>query len=146
MTAHHVAKSAGRALGLLIAKSKAYGGLLFSAFRKVYESIVLPVIHYGSSIWGIVENKGINAIHNKACRNFLGVGKYTANAAIQGDIGLSPPIVDQWGAIARQWCRFVNMDRNRINKTIFMWAYRYAMNNCKNLVWRCIQYFRNSLL
>ena len=66
-------KSAGRALGLLIAKSKAYCGLPISAFKKLYENKVLPVIHYGSSICGSVEHKSINAIHNKACRYFLGV-------------------------------------------------------------------------
>ena len=51
-TAKAVAKSANRALGLIIAKSKAFGGLPYDAFYKLYESIVCPVIMYGAPIWG----------------------------------------------------------------------------------------------
>lgn len=143
LTAKHVAKSAHRALGALIAKSKAYGGLPFRVFKKLYESLVLPVIHYCSSLWGVKEYSCINAVHNKACRYFLGVRKYTANAAVQGDTGLHPPIVDQWTAIGRHWCRVVNMDVNRLNKKVFMWAYRHATNaKCKNWVWNVVKYFK----
>jgi hypothetical protein len=53
VTAECVAKSASRALGLLITKSKAYGGMPFTCFKKMYECLVLPVIHYGSAVWAI---------------------------------------------------------------------------------------------
>jgi hypothetical protein len=37
---------------------------------------------------------------------FWGVGKYTPNAAILGDMGWKPIFVKQWGAVTRQFCRF----------------------------------------
>ena len=67
VTADHVAKSASRALGLFIAKFKAFGGMPFVSYRKLYHSLVLPVIHYGSAIWGHQQFLSINAVHNKAC-------------------------------------------------------------------------------
>ena len=70
VTADHVAKAASRALGLLIAKSKAMGGIPYNCFKKLYESIVLSVIHYGSAVWGQNQFTSINAIHNRACRHF----------------------------------------------------------------------------
>jgi hypothetical protein len=106
---------------LLIAKSKAYGGMPFSCFKKLYDSLVMSVINYGSAIWGHKEYSSINAVHNKACRYYLGVGKYTPNAAVQDDVGLLPPIVHQWVNIARNWCRCVNMTRIRLNRKIFVW-------------------------
>ena len=51
-TAKAVAKSANRALGLIIAKSKAFGGLPYDVFYKLYKSIVCPVIMYGAPICG----------------------------------------------------------------------------------------------
>ena len=51
-TAKAVAKAANRALGLIIAKSKAFGGLPYDVFNKLYESNVCPVIMYGAPIWG----------------------------------------------------------------------------------------------
>ena len=116
VTAEIVAKSANRALGLLIAKCKAAGGIPFNCFERLYKSMVLPVIHYGSSIWGHNSYSSIDAVHNRACRFILGVGKYTPTAAILGDSGLTPPVIDQWIEITRSWCRSFYMDSARLNR------------------------------
>ena len=50
--AKSVAKSASRALEFLICKDKALGGMPFECFTKCYNSLVQPVIDYGSSVWG----------------------------------------------------------------------------------------------
>ncbi|KAH3843670.1 hypothetical protein DPMN_117197 [Dreissena polymorpha] len=39
--------------------------------------MVWPTISYGAAILGIQEFTCINAVHYKACRFFLGVGRYT---------------------------------------------------------------------
>ena len=57
----------------------------------------------------------------------LEVGKYTPNTAVMGDTGLFPPFIEQWCCITRTWCKNVNMDSNRLNKKIFLWAHRFAM-------------------
>ena len=48
----HVANSAGRALGLVIAKFKSAGGLPFSTFTKLYDIMVWSIIDYGALVWG----------------------------------------------------------------------------------------------
>ena len=50
-----VAQSAGRALGLIIAKSKAYGGIPYECFTKLYNALVIPMFNYGADIWGTRE-------------------------------------------------------------------------------------------
>ena len=50
--AKSVAKSASRAQGFLIRKDTALGGMPFECFTKCYNSLVRPVIDYGSSVWG----------------------------------------------------------------------------------------------
>ena len=49
VTAEAIAKSANRALGLLIAKSKCLGGLPYNCFSKLYEITVIPIVRYGTS-------------------------------------------------------------------------------------------------
>lgn len=88
-----VAKSASRALGLLIAKSKANGGFEFSIFTKLFDTLVMSVIEYGASIWGAREFTCINAIKNRAMRFFMGVGKYTPNLSLYGDTGWMPCLI-----------------------------------------------------
>ena len=119
----------------------------FSCFQKLYDAIVLPVINYGAAIWGHSQYSSVNAVHNKACRFYLGVGRYTPSAAVQGDIGWLPPFAHQWIAITRNWCRVKNMADHRLNKKVMKWAVQYATNTkCKNSIWKTITYFKENSL
>ena len=117
-----VANSASRALELVIYKCKLNGGLPFKCFTKLYDSLVWPIIEYGSSIWGATKRSCIEAVQNRACRYYLRVGKYTPNLAVHGDIGWIPTQVKQWKSLGRLWCIFKDMSQNRINKRIFQWS------------------------
>jgi hypothetical protein len=87
VTERVVAQSASRALGLLIAKFKLVGGVPHSIFTKLYVSAVWPVIAFGASLRGHKSYPCINAVHNRAMRFFLGVGKYAPNVTVSGDMG-----------------------------------------------------------
>ena len=73
--AKSVAKSASRALGFLICKDKALGRMPFECFTKCYNSLVQPVIDYGSSVWGTNGYSCVETVQYRACRYFLGLGK-----------------------------------------------------------------------
>ena len=122
VTSKCVAQSAGRALGLLIAKFKNAGGLPYEVYTKLYNACVIPVISYGAAIWGTKQFSSINAVHNRAMRFFLGTGKYTPNVAVQGEMGWKPINIDQWKAICNHWSRCFNYDSSRLNKAVFNWT------------------------
>ena len=132
MTAKLVAQSASRALGLLIAKCKSAGGMPYDVFTKLYDSMVWPVIAYGAAVWGDKTYSCINAVQNRAMRFFLGVGKYTSNAAVSGDMGWSQPALRQWKSVLLQWHRFVKMSNTGLNCRIFSWCRRKGSISCKN--------------
>ena len=71
----------------------------------------------------------INAIQLRACRIFLGVGRYTCNAAVMGAMGWIPIYHTQWKIISRQWCKLINMEHNRMNKKLFAWADDVSLKN-----------------
>ena len=60
----------------------------------------------------------IDAVQNRACCYFLGLGRYAPNAAINGDMGWLSPEHSQWMCIIRKWCRLVNMDKSLLAKKI----------------------------
>ena len=91
-----------RALGLLIAKCKSAGGMPYDVFTKLYDSMVWPVIANGAAVWGDKTYSCTNAVQNRAMRFFLRVGKYTANAALSGDMGWSRPASRQWKSVLLQ--------------------------------------------
>lgn len=47
-TARHVGKASNRALGLIIAKDKAFGGLPLKSFTKLFDTMAWSAIGYGS--------------------------------------------------------------------------------------------------
>jgi hypothetical protein len=132
LTAKAVAQRASRALGLVIAKCKLIGGVPYNVFTHLYDSIVWPVINYGASIWGQKSYSCINAVHYRAMRFFLGVGRYTPNSAVAGDMGWTSPNVKQWKSVCLHWSRLSIMDNDRVNKKIALWANAVSGRSCKN--------------
>ena len=115
-------QSANRALGLLIDKSKAFGDLQYEPYTKLYDAIVVPIISYGAVIWATQSYACINAVQHRAARYFLNVGRYTPNAAVNGDIGWAPMVTKCWKSVLTFWCRCVSMNFSRLNGTVFRWA------------------------
>ena len=138
LMAKMVAQSATRALGLLIAKSKVTGGMPYDVFTQLYNSLVQPVIDYGAAVWGTREYTCVKSVQYKACRYFLGTGKYTPNTAVEGEMAWTFPQQKIDICVTRLWCRLMNMDQQRINKRIFMWSNE---QNVKNWNWRVKQMF-----
>ncbi len=86
-----VVKAAGRALGLLIGKVKSYGGVPYDCYTKLYNALDQPIIDYGASISGTKEYTCVAGLQHRDCRFFMGMGKYTPNCAVQGDMGWPLP-------------------------------------------------------
>ena len=85
---------------------------LGGVWRFMIQMITKTVWKYGdvnSKIWGHREFTCIEAVHNLMYQYFLGVNKYTPNAAVGGDMGVKVPWQHQNIEIARQWCRFSNI-------------------------------------
>ena len=47
-----VAQSASRALGLLISKDKAFGGMPYTCYTKCFDATVQSIIDYSAALWG----------------------------------------------------------------------------------------------
>ena len=134
--AKHVAKSASRALSLLVTKFKSCGGLAFRTYSKLFENTVMGIINYGAAVWGTKEYRCINSIQLKAARFFLGVGRYTPNSGVLEDIGWDPVLAKQWKAVMNQWSRMKSMSDQRLNYKIFAWSERSVGRSCKNWHYR----------
>ncbi|XP_053391650.1 uncharacterized protein LOC128554398 [Mercenaria mercenaria] len=139
--AKHVAKSANRALGLLISKYKLFGGLPFSTYSKLYEATVWSTISYGAAIWGDRQFSCISAIQNRAARFFMGVGKYTPNVAVNGDIGWVDVYIKQLSSVLSQWYRIRSMSSSRLNYKIYQWSVSQINTSCKNWSFRLRKLF-----
>jgi len=116
------------------------GGVPCNVDSKLYDSVVWPVINYSAPLWGARTYSCINAVHNRAQRFFLGVGKYTPNDGISGDMGWIPPQVRQWKSVTLYWSRLSYMNSTRVNKRIALWVASKSNRLCKNWVFAIKQF------
>ena len=65
-------------------------------------------------------------------RFFLGVGKYTPNDAVSGEMAWKSTVVRHWKCVRLYWSKLAAMNNNRLNKRISLWAFEKAGRSCKN--------------
>ena len=78
---------------------KAYYSLL-SLFDKIkltvktklhlIDTMVVPILLYGSEVWGVYNFKECDKLHIKFCKYSLGVRQQTPNMAVYGELGRVP--------------------------------------------------------
>ena len=124
-----LAKGGGRALGSIISKIHNLKDFGFSSYEKLYNSCVVPILDYCSSVWGFKQYQTIDNIQHRALRYFLGVHRFTPILAMYGDSGWIPCIYRRWGNSLRLWNRLINMDDSRLTKQVFNYDYNVCKNN-----------------
>ena len=67
---------------------------------------------------------------------FLGVGRYTSIAAVNGDMSWDSVYQQQWRNVMNQWCRIQLMDHNRLNYKIYQWSVSQGNPQRKNWSYR----------
>ena len=102
-TAKTLSAAGGRALGKLYATYKKFDGLGYKTFTKLFECLVDSVTNYCSGIWGTKNYSFPDTIQNRAIRMYLGVHKFAANKAINGDFGWISQFTKRKICVFRYW-------------------------------------------
>jgi hypothetical protein len=87
-------------------------------FLKLFDSLVKPVLLYGSEIWGASINSGNNPINkftNKFYRTLLGVPRNTSNAGIHAELGRFPIHINAHQSMVRYWFRLITLPMDRLS-------------------------------
>ena len=95
---------------------KAYHNLI-AVFNKVkldiktkfylFDSLIVPILLYGSEIWGVYEFKEIDKLHIKFCKRILGVSNQTPNLAVLGELGRFPLYVIAKERSLKFWLKII---------------------------------------
>ena len=57
---------------------------------KIFDSLVVPILCYGSEVWGYEYHREIGQVHVNFCKLVLGVGKYASNSSVLSECGRLP--------------------------------------------------------
>ncbi len=127
-----LSNAAGRALGGMINKYKSMGEMGYRTYSKLFDSLVCPVMDYGSSIWGGKSYDSLNSVFNRAQRFFTGVHRLCPIDGFTGDMAW-PSNRIRWKLEAlRLLNRLVKTDKDRLVYKIFRWDMTCHENSNKS--------------
>ena len=124
-----LADSGGRALGGIITKFRSLKDTGYKTYTKLFDTGVVPVLNYGSEIWGYGRFEKCDYIMNRAMRFFLGVHKFAPTCGVQGDMGWLSMKYRRYIKILKFWNRLIKMDDSRLTKRVFLFYYDRPGNN-----------------
>ena len=82
------------------------------AFFKIFDSLVVPILCYGSEVWGYEYQRKIEQVHINFCKSVLGVGKYASNSPVLGECGRLPLATRCYRRFIKYWLKILKMDHD----------------------------------
>jgi hypothetical protein len=92
-------------------------------FLKIFDAQVLPVIMYGSEIWGFQQFDAVEKIQIYACKKILNVGQQTPNKMVSGDLGRFPLYIQTAVRCIKYWLRVVALPDEKLPKRVYNMMY-----------------------
>ena len=120
------------------------GNVPRNVFFKMYDAQILPILMYGSELWGFQQFAVIKKAHMFACKRFLNVSVQTPNKMIYGDLGRYPIFITSAVRCVKYWLRITNLPDERLPKKAYnmllylqdlgkkTWAYHVKELLCRN--------------
>ena len=102
-----------------------FGGISHNIYTKLYNSMVEPVLMYGSGIWGTKSYNVINYLFKiRIVNTFYLLEKNTSNISTRGDMGWLSCVSKQRISCVRLLCKLIRMEETRTASKIWRWTSR----------------------
>ena len=103
-----IAQQANRAMCVLRDVKYKCGQIPLSVSFELFDKMILPILLYGSEVWGYEFRKDIENVHVKFCRYILGVSSRAPTCAVLGEwCGRMPLYVMYIYRCVKYWIRIV---------------------------------------
>ena len=86
---------------------------------KIYDAQVLPILMYGSELWGFQQFAVIEKAHMFARKRFLNAGVQTPNKMIYGKLGRCPMFVTSAIRCIKYWLQIINLSDEKLPKKAY---------------------------
>ena len=87
---------------------------------KLFDTLVSPILNFGSEIWGMYNATDIELVHTKFLRFILGVKKSTNLSALYGELGRIPLSVCRKIDMIKYWVKILQQDDTSLLKKAYV--------------------------
>ena len=115
----------------LMAKARQLN-LPVDTFVELLEKLVIPILLYGSEIWGYEDPKQLQVMLNHTLRRYLRLHKTTPSCMLIGELGLKE--VSQYieNRMLNFWYKIVTGDEDKITSILYKWLLDLYNQNITN--------------
>ena len=91
----------------------------FYASYNMFLKCVVPVLTYGSEVWGTQVHHSIEGVHLKFCKKQLGVGSNTPSDAVLGECGSFPLYIKCHTNVIKYWLKIISLEEHSLVKACY---------------------------
>ncbi|CAL4122579.1 unnamed protein product, partial [Meganyctiphanes norvegica] len=88
---------------------------------ELFERLIIPILLYGSEIWGFECPKQLQAMFNKTMRKFLKLHKFTPMCMINGELGLKDISEYIENRMMNFWYNIATGIENKVSSVLYKW-------------------------
>ena len=115
----NLAIQAGRSIMSMLKMQHSVGYFEFSELFKLFDTMIKPILLYGSEIWGFEVSDTIENVQNTFCKRFLKLPRNTFHEVARGECGRYPLYVDYYCRCIRYWIKLIRMSSTRYPKKCY---------------------------
>ena len=136
----HVVEQAKKAMYSLFYKIR-NADLPIDLSLKLFDHTVLPILTYGSEIFGFENLDMIESVHNEFLRKLLKARKGTPIYMLHGELGRHPVAMTIKSRMIGFWTRLINGNTNKLSYRI----YQYMLSHDNNLRFKWLAHIKHTL-
>jgi hypothetical protein len=101
----------------------------------LFDTMVMPILLYGSEIWGYCNIEIIERVHLRFCKILLKLQKSTTNVMVYGELGRYPLSLCIKVRMVCFWHKLVNDNSSKLSSTMYKLLYKRYSNNTNVSKW-----------
>ena len=101
----------------------------------LFEKTVVPILLYGSEVWGFCDLQQIEIFYRKFLKNVLRLNKSTPNCMIYGEVGKLPLKITVYSRMINYWFRLLGGKQSKLSSIMYRLLYTLDNNNIFTSPW-----------
>ena len=106
---HNLAVQARKSIISMLKLQSSVGYFGYPELFKLFDTMIKPILLYGSEIWGFEISDTIENVQDNFCKRFLKLPKNTFHEIARGECGRYPLYVDYYCRCIKYWIRLTRM-------------------------------------
>jgi len=121
-----LAQQAWKVVQILQSESFNLFKLPYNVLFRIFDVKIMPILLYGSEVWGFHPSPDVDLVHDRFCKLVLGLRRKSPNIVARGEVGRFSMKVFQYKKIITYWLRLLSQNTNIILKHSYNFQFKMA--------------------